>query len=312
MPGVLWIVQTNLGQDSDVRKWIDALSAEGIAYREIDDIPPMSDEAPDVACDGPVVCYGTTNFTEACRRRGRYVPGVWHDDENFTYTAWVEHLGELLLNSPDATVSTTIARFVDWDEPDHRLVFVRPERDVKEFPGEVKTVGEFREFCRDVVRSGGAYFQLSGDTAVVVGEPYGISAEWRFFVVDGEPVSASQYRRQGRLYTVEGAPDDVWDFARTVSERWSPAPVFTLDICRSADNLYVVEAQGFNSAGCYAADLRPVVRRVSERAVRDHRAWRILSLAQAVKDGTAGTTDITELSDEELIARYPAIMPGGR
>lgn len=310
MADVLWIVQTNLGQHSDIRRWVDALRAEGIACREVDDIKPMSDDVPDIAWDGPVVCYGTTNFTQACR--GRYVPGVWHDDENFTYAAWAEHLGELLLNSPDSTTRTTIARFVDCDEPDDRLVFVRPERDAKEFSGEVKTVGEFREFCRDVVRSDGAYFQLSGDTAVVVGEPYGISEEWRFFVVDGEPVSASRYRFRGRLCTVEGAPDDVWEFARMVAERWSPAPVYTLDICRSADNLYVMEAQGFNSAGCYAADLRPVVRRVSDRAVRDHRAWRIVSLAQAAKDGAVGTTDITDLTNDELITRYRSFMPKDR
>lgn len=48
-------------------------------------------------------------------------------------------------------------------------------------------------------------------------------------------------------------PAEVVEFARETAAIWAPAPVFVLDVARSADQLYVVEANCFHSAGFYAA-----------------------------------------------------------
>jgi hypothetical protein len=85
-------------------------------------------------------------------------------------------------------------------------------------------------------------------------------------------VTASQYRRDGRLSVQAGAPGVVLAFGEAVATRWSPASVFTLDVCQSGESLFVLEVQGFNSAGHYAADLRALVRAVSAQAAREWQA----------------------------------------
>jgi hypothetical protein len=264
---VLWLVQTNMGSASDIAAWTDALDAEGIPWQGVE-VAPFSGEVPEVDWVGPVVCYGSTSFVVACKESGRFLPGVWHDDERFSYGAWAENLGAMLLNSPDATRRTTIGEYAaaavsDPGEP----VFARPERDLKEFNGAVWAAGELRDWCAKI--AAGGFEPLGPDTPMVVGTPFGIAEEWRLFVVDGEVVAASSYRRGGKLDKREGAPPEVLEFAAEAIACWQPAPVFTLDVCRSGDGLFVVEAQGFNSAGHYACDLRAVVRAVSARAAVD-------------------------------------------
>ena len=263
----LWIIQTNLGEMSDISKWLEALDAEGIARQAVDVIP-FSGELPDIDHNGPVVCYGTTGFVASAGMAKRWSPGVWHNDEDFSYSAWSTHIGDLLLNSPDATIRTTIGGFLEETRPADSMVFVRPEFDHKEFVGQVMTAGEFRDWCATVVEGG--LEPLGFDTPIVVGTPFGISEEWRLFIVEGRVVGSSRYRRNGRMDRLEGAPADVLEFAAVVNARWMPAPVYTLDICRSGGGLYVLEAQGFNSAGSYEADLRNVVREVTDFAVRTH------------------------------------------
>jgi hypothetical protein len=268
-PPVLWIVQTNLGGQSDIATWLGALDAEAIPYRRFD-VVPFSAALPAVEYDGPVVCYGSTNFVMNCRAAGRWIPGVWHDQEKFTWSAWAKHLGDLLLNSPDTCERTTIGALRGSSRADDELVFVRPDRDLKEFSGEVAEVGRFRAWCRDVAE--GAFEQLRPDTPIVLCTPFRIRTEWRLFLVDRAVVTASQYRRDGRLSVQAGAPGDVLAFGEAVATRWSPASVFTLDVCRSGESLFVLEAQGFNSAGHYAADLKALVRAVSAQAAREWQA----------------------------------------
>lgn len=265
-PPVLWIVQTNLGSASDVDDWLVALEMEQIPFHRFE-VAPFSGNLPDIQHDGPVVCYGSTNFVVNCREGRRWTPGVWHDDQNFTWTAWAENLGELLLNSSIDCERTTIKGLLTSSRRDDEPVFVRPDKDLKEFSGEVAELGTLRIWCRDVVA--GAFDQLGPDTNIVVCTPFGIGTEWRLFVVNGSVVTASQYRRGGRLSVQPGAPPEVLAFGEAAAARWSPASVFTLDVCRSGDELFVLEAQGFNSAGHYAANLRALVKAVSAQAARE-------------------------------------------
>lgn len=270
-PPVLWIVQTNLGGASDIGSLVEALAAERIPCRGFE-VVPFTGTLPEIEHDGPVVCYGSTNFILNCRKAGRWIPGVWHDDENFTWSAWAENFGELLLNAPDSSERTTIAGLLASPRPDDELVFLRPDRDVKEFSGEVAAIRELKAWCRDVLA--GCFDQIGPDTPIVVATPFGIEVEWRLFVVCGQVVAASRYRRRGRLDAREGAPADVVAFGEAVATRWSPATVFTLDVCRSGERLFVLEAQGFNSAGYYSADLQALVRAVSAQAAAEWRARR--------------------------------------
>jgi hypothetical protein len=260
-----WIIHTNMGEQSDIDDYVKAVKATGSEVIEVN-YKAFSGEYPRLKIEGPVVVYGAVNFVKAIQESGLYPNSVFGDPETFTYEAWARNYGDMLLNSSDGTELTTVGRFSAQGRSPDEDIFVRPQHDTKTLVGRVWTVEEFEKWC--AVASGGSFADVNADTPVVVAVPYGIEAEWRLFVVDGKVVTASQYQKRGRQYRSEGAPGDILLFAEKVIERWNPAPAFTLDLCRSAGNPYIVEAQGFNSAGQYLCDVVKLARAVNELAVK--------------------------------------------
>lgn len=268
----LWIVQTNLGQTSDVLAFVDAVRRSGAAVEEVAHVP-FSGTVPDIECGGAVVLYGAVGFVTAAAASGRWNPGVFGGPESYSYDAWARNYGPLLLNSPEDAERTTIGGFLSSLRDDGEMVFARPSEDTKSFDGSVRTVGNLRSFC--LAAAAGGVEALTGDTEILVCRPHGIEAEFRLFVADGEIVTSSSYQRRGRTHVVADAPADVLAFGRAAAVRWAPSRLFVLDVCLSADNPYIVEAQSFNSAGHYAADLDALVDAASRIAVDMHDAPRV-------------------------------------
>lgn len=265
---VHWLVQTNLGSNSGIGELITALREEEASFTEVS-LLPMTDEVPqvDIPTGHKVLVYGTTNLVGVVERHRPWQPGVFFEPAQFTYEAWAANYGAHLLNSPDETIRTTIGGALALDLTGEH-VFVRPQRDLKEFDGSIQTTKEFLAWARDVTDSGG-YPEVDEHTPIVIGQPHGIANEWRVFVTDrGEVLGSSQYRRAGRMEWKNNTPQEVLNFAMARAKEWSPAPVFVMDVARSGEGLYIVEAQCAHSAGLYAMPLRPWVAgmtRVVER-----------------------------------------------
>jgi hypothetical protein len=260
-----WIMQTNMGENSDIQEYVQAVRDSGADVIEVE-YKAFSDDYPNIDIAGPVVVYGAVNWVKNIQKAGLYPLGIFGTPETFTYKSWAEHYGSMLLNSPDSTQLTTIGDFCSDKRDPNEDIFVRPQHDTKTLVGRVWTTSEFKKWCLEAAT--GKHAEVDANTPIVVATPYGIEAEWRLFVVDNKVVGASQYHKKGRLFKSPGAPQDILDFAEKVIAKWMPAPAYTLDLCRSAGNCYIVEAQGFNSAGQYACDVKKVADAVNEVAVK--------------------------------------------
>lgn len=260
---VTWIIQTNMGSQIDIQNYVQAVRDSGAEVLEVEHIP-FSTDLPQINVTGPVVVYGAVSFISEIQKSGKWSLGIFGIPETFTYQAWAKNYNKMLLNSPDATELSTIGEFCLDTRDEKEDIFVRPQHDTKSLVGRVYTAGEFKKWC--VEASTGDFAGVDKNTPIVIGKPYGIEAEWRLFVVNNKVISASQYHQKGRLHKTFGAPEDVLAFAEKVIAKWNPCPVYILDLCRSAGNCYIVEVQGFNSAGHYACDIKAVAGAVNEVA----------------------------------------------
>lgn len=262
---VTWVMQNNMGQHSDIHEYIEGVKKSGATVIEVQYIP-FSQELPKLdGLSGPIIFYGSVEFINQVQATGNFPMGVFASLETFTYENWAKHYGNLLLNSPDGVELTTIEKFALTQRPDDEDIFARPQHDTKSLVGKVYPVKEFKAWCQDVCKGG--YAGVDGKTPIVIAKPYAIEAEWRIFVVDGKIAGASQYYKKGRLCKSEGAPEDVLQFAQKAIEKWNPAPAYVLDVCHSAGNCFIVEAQGFNSAGHYKADIEKVACAINEMMI---------------------------------------------
>jgi hypothetical protein len=266
MAEVTWVVQANLGCSSDVDSIGQACAERGMTCVPVAAIP-FDPDLPEalvrVPATGPVIIYGATGFVTRVHEARRWTPGVFFDSWRFTVPVWQAAWGPRCLN--DGADITTISEFSQRRLPDDREFFIRPVRDLKEFVGSVVRFGNFTTWFQRI--SHGEY-TVTADCPIVVADPVNIDIEWRLFMVDGKVSSGSRYRLRGYLFPNSEVPSEVVEFAEGTAAIWSPAPVFVLDVGRSAGRLFVVECGCFNSAGFYASDIPKIVEDVSSYARR--------------------------------------------
>jgi hypothetical protein len=178
-------------------------------------------------------------------------PGIYFDPATFRWSVMEEHWRGLMF-TPDGAVTT--AREVLEELETSGPLFVRPDEDSKAFDGGTYT---------DASELRAALGSHDLAVAVVRGRATTVDAEWRCFVVGGEVVDASEYRRAGSPSFHRGAPARVLDLVDAALARWSPAPVTCIDVASSGGHFGIVEANCFNAARFYAADAGTVLAAVA-------------------------------------------------
>jgi hypothetical protein len=252
---VRWVVQQNLGTSGDPERIGEACKRYGAKCDLIKRVP-FSKELPDCPIDEPTIFYGSTRFVNLVFESGRWTPCAFFDPVRFTTAHWGPIYGEHWLNS-DAKI-TTLAEFCFEPHNPDRLFFVRPDKDLKEFQGGVWSFGDLQRWKTGLLKADLQEEQLA-HIPILVGEPWGIAREWRLFMQDCRVCQASQYRVRHKLNVSSEVPVDVLVFAEKMARLFSPHDIFVMDVCESADTLYVLEVGCVNSAGFYACDIDQIV-----------------------------------------------------
>lgn len=130
-----------------------------------------------------------------------------------------------------------------WNEEEY---FIRPLNDDKAFNGGIYNANTFK---------------YTGD--IVVANLKHISKEHRFFVIDGEIVTASLYKMNGSLSTSPIIDQGAKDFAQEMIKKFD-FPGFVIDIA-TVDNSYkIMELNCLNAAGFYDINLYKLVNAVMD------------------------------------------------
>ena len=211
---------------------------------------------------GRCIVYGSSGMMNLARRMV-WSPGGW-DGPAFSMQRLIEELGSLALNAdavvtPYSKAAETIQR-LGWGE-----IFIRPDAERKEFPGELCSVDQVRSLIQ---RLDDVDYFAGGDNPIILATPKSLGREWRAFVVDGKVVEISLYAEGGEPTRRRGAPDAVVSMVTRVAEIYAPAPVFVADIAEALDDrqpqLRVVEYNSFNSSGFYACSIERVAAAVTK------------------------------------------------
>lgn len=250
MPRTIWIAQ----QNSD-RQLQQACLTEGRGYQEVV-VPPRTNVflgMPEVA--GPFVLFGRATMMLTASEHPFWRRGMFFDPSRFRHSAYVRHFGERMLNADAEVMSWRV--FLDESRTADLLSFVKPNDDLKYFEGSVRNRSEWTRLHESLVASNPAF---DPDSEVVVGEPREVDAEWRLVFVEGTVVAGSQFRPSGNA----AVPAEVIAFAEAAVRDWCPDPVFVMDVARSDGTWRIVECNCFNGSRFYLADVRQIVRSVSE------------------------------------------------
>jgi ATP-grasp domain, R2K clade family 3 len=249
----IWLLQANLRDGLFLDQLKIALTAHGTPWHQVALVPFVNalPELPAACLDRPVVCYGPSFVPRVARHR-HLNPGIFFNDANFRWSAMRGAWTDGML-APEAAV-LSLRQVCGGLAEMGGVAFVRPDADNKLFDGGVYDLASLRSATKS----------LPDDLIVVKAEPQIIDAEWRCFVIDGEVVDGSEYRRNGKPSFSPGVPQRAVELVEVAAKQWLPAPVVCIDVARSGDRLGIVEANCFNASRFYASDITNVVSRVTE------------------------------------------------
>lgn len=138
---------------------------------------------------------------------------------------------------------TINSKDMSWVEEEY---FIRPANDDKAFNGGIYNANTF---------------QYEGD--IVVAKLKHISKEHRFFVINGEVVTASLYKMNGSLSTSPIIDQGAMSFAQEMIKKFNH-PGFVIDIA-TVDNEYkIMELNCLNAAGFYDISLYKLINAVTD------------------------------------------------
>jgi len=105
---------------------------------------------------------------------------------------------------------------------------------------------------------------LDGDAVLAVSPIQKIDKEWRFFVIDGEVVTGSLYRRDGYRCIYEPISQEVWDEAIVLAKEL-PSKNIVMDVARTCEGEYkIIEFNSINSSGFYNCDIGKIVDKIEK------------------------------------------------
>ncbi len=255
---LIWMFEAGVFQRGDVLQ--DAVARAGNVVLEWSD---DSTEKLFRVSDSPIVFHGSLDVAAWIKKNLSWAPGAYCDVDALRFSSWAPRLSKWLLNDTwevmHASDLVQDASRVPFDS-----VFVRPDNALKSFSGRV-----LKRHQLTLSNLDHGYYYEDEDLLVVVAPSKPIAREWRYVVVGTDVVAGSAYDPSTHAATEDDASGGPWKFAAEVARSVAPPePVYVLDVCESAGNLYVVELNAFSGADLYACDGRAVADAITSVALR--------------------------------------------
>lgn len=247
-----WILQNNLYREEEdfnvVKETFDKFS---IQYFETKYVNGKLDPEPELKSKDNVMILGGYSLMRYSIDNNLN-PGCYTD--NMDMQSWLDNYKENMLN-----YDVKILKISEVNES--KPFFIRPEKDSKEFSGKTfNNQEEFDQFKIDLIATSNI---CNEDTKVVVSSLKCIHREVRFFIIDGEIISASVYKINGTMRTSPIINEDEIKFVNEMITLYQPNRAFVIDIALTDDGLKIVELNCINCSGFYEANIQKILMMLS-------------------------------------------------
>lgn len=259
-----YVIQENLFREYGFKALINHLDyLKNITINAGVDLPvdyeivkyiPFSEQLEVKTSRQDVFFFGSSNAGMVAKKKYNWTPGHFIND-NFTMEKYLPAFGEHMLNSDGkiVNVSSTFKWMEEEPEMNRYLeFFCRPVDDGKAFTGQVFTGPEWKDYAKDN--------KEIQDLKILIARPKNTQQEIRCWMIDGEPVTISQYKIGSRgNYLNMDHNEEAVIFARNMAKIYQPARAYCLDICLYNDEYHIVELGCINHCGFYDANMGKLI-----------------------------------------------------
>jgi ATP-grasp domain, R2K clade family 3 len=236
--------------DNNLRPLVDALTELHIPFQGIGLVPFTHEITGLDSPQHPCFFYGSTSLIEKVARTPELCSGVFYDVAWFDSQLWSANRTDML--NQDIHLMTVGELKASWPT---EVKFIRP-REVKTFVGQVIEPEEAATWAEE-------NYLLKDDTELYMSDVHRIEREWRFFIIGGNIVAGSLYKRWGFLTIREPIDSAIRAQAEKMAATWLPSQNIVMDIAHLRDGTFrVVEFNAVNSSGLYRSDPHEIVKAI--------------------------------------------------
>lgn len=253
---MFYVIQENIYKEHHFNTLMDYLKRYKLEYEMIP-WRPFTGKVEVKTKEKNVWFWGSIDTGIELQNHG-WFPGIMYS-KNHDFEKYIPLFGENLLNS-DAVVAH-FGEDISTLFPDYDDIFIRPTKDTKIFDARVYQKSEWRNYIKDTVTSG-EFENVAKKTKIIVSTPKGgIQQEIRCWIVDGVPVTISQYKIGKRVNMLNmDNNQEAYIFAKQMAKIYSPSRCYVLDICLYEDEYRIVEINCANMSGFYDIDMSKLIQ----------------------------------------------------
>ena len=248
-----YIIQENLFREYHFKTLIDHLERYKLDY-EVIPFRPFTDELTFKTDRTDVWPFGSVNLATVAKKYN-WNPGSMAND-NHDINVYGPKYGENMLNHDGLIIN--FGDKIPNEYPE--LFFARPTKDTKSFSGQVFSKLGWEEWAKEIDDSS-LKQTLTNETQIQIAPLKTIQQEIRCWIVDGKPVTISQYKIGTRVNFLNmDHNQEAVIFSTQMAKLYSPARAFVLDICLFEDEYKVVEINCINCSGFYDGDMSKLIQ----------------------------------------------------
>jgi hypothetical protein len=251
-----YIIQENTFNEKGHDRLIKTLNRFELSY-EIVKVKPFIEEFKFKTDRKDVFCFGGLKMARLAPQY-EWKPGVLMTP-NHNFLVYRNYYQDELLNF-DSKVYQFGEDF-GWSQG---VYFIRPTEDTKSFSGQVFDIISWTKFRQDAL-DGSYHSQLTKDTLIQVSSIKRIQKEFRFWIVDGEIVTGSQYKMGRRPYFNSEVDPAAIKYCQRMINKFQLAEAFVIDVCLTNGRWRIVECGCLNCAGFYEADMQKLIIALEEK-----------------------------------------------
>lgn len=275
-----WLFEESMLRTSYHERMDDVCKELGIPYQVVKYVPIASsfgeapfDEAPTFDKGDCVVTYASIEAVNGVKYYDKnYIPSGYIQEKELACKKYMPQIpSEDLLNSD--YIMLPYGEFLKRREKVYDLfntnkLFIRPDSGLKTFAGTTIHLEDFDYEINTLEK----LTSVEKDTIVVIAPIQPIEKEYRVVIGNRDVIASSLYKIKGNVIMKEGAPEEVIELAKKIGQiEWQPDLVYTCDIATLTDgSAKVIELNSFSCAGLYACNLRDIVTKVSEIALKEY------------------------------------------
>lgn len=170
---------------------------------------------------------------------------IFYDSELFDQACYSQ-LNLPLLNKEAFFLPIKDNKKTTFDKP----YFLKPSKDLKTFiPGILEPGQTIQNFIEN-----SQHLKDYDHELALLSEVKTIHKEYRFFIVDKNVITGSQYKNGDKIQYNSYIPEDVMKIAGAYSQLYQPHDIFTMDLAETNEGIKIVEYNCWNGSGLYHSD----------------------------------------------------------